>query len=110
MHFVISEMKFVKQVLFKYPDFSQPFDIYTDNSSFQLGSVISQNDWPIAFYSRKLTLAQQNYTTMEKELLLVVETAQQYQHILLGHRCRFFAITRTLVLTTFNLNASVVGA
>jgi hypothetical protein len=33
-----------KQVVLKYPDFSQPFDIYFDDSSFQLGSVISQND------------------------------------------------------------------
>jgi RNase H-like domain found in reverse transcriptase len=39
------------QVLLKYPDFTKPFDVYTYASDFQLGAVISQDKWPIAFYS-----------------------------------------------------------
>jgi RNase H-like domain found in reverse transcriptase len=78
------------QVLLKYPDFSKPFDIYTDASDYQLGAVLSQDGCPVAFYSCKLNRKQQNCTTMEKELLSVVETAQQYCHILLGPTCRFF--------------------
>ena len=31
-----------KEVLLTYPDFNQPFDIHTDASDVQLGSVISQ--------------------------------------------------------------------
>jgi hypothetical protein len=64
-----------RQVLLKDSDFSQPFDIYTDASDAQLGAVISQKERPIAFYSRKLNSAQRNHTTMEKELLSVVETS-----------------------------------
>jgi RNase H-like domain found in reverse transcriptase len=78
-----------RQVLLKYPDFSKPFDVYTDASDYQLGAVISQQSWPIAFYSRKLNAAQLNYTTMEKELLSIIETSQQYRHILLGNHCTF---------------------
>jgi RNase H-like domain found in reverse transcriptase len=85
-----------RQVQLKYPNFSKPFDIYTDASDNQLGAVISQNRWPVAFYSCKLNRAQQNYTTMEKELLSVVETAQQYRHILLGATCRFFCDHKNL--------------
>jgi RNase H-like domain found in reverse transcriptase len=79
-----------RQVLLKYPDVTKPCDVYTDSSNFQLGAVISQNDWPIACYSRKLNSAQQNYTTKEKELLSIVETSQQYRHILLNNHCNFY--------------------
>jgi RNase H-like domain found in reverse transcriptase len=95
-----------RQVLLKYPDFTQPFDVYTDASDYQLGSVISQSAWPIAFYSRKLTPAQKNYTTMEKELLSIIETSQQYRHILLGNHCTFYCDHKNL---GFDKNVSVVG-
>jgi RNase H-like domain found in reverse transcriptase len=43
-----------KETLLAYPDFDKPFVIHTDASHTQLGAVISQNNKPIAFYSRKL--------------------------------------------------------
>ena len=42
-----------RKVLLNYPDFSKPFDIFTDASDYQLGGVITQDGMPIAFYSRK---------------------------------------------------------
>ena len=38
-----------KEVVLAYPDFSKIFEIYTDASTTQLGAVITQNNWPIAF-------------------------------------------------------------
>jgi hypothetical protein len=92
-----------RQVLLKYPDFRKPFDIQTDTSDFQLGAVISQDTWPVAFYSQKLNSAQQNYTTMEKELLSIVETSQQYRHILLGSQCNFYCDHKNLGFHNFKL-------
>jgi hypothetical protein len=40
------------KVLLSYPDFNKPFHIHTDASHYQLGAVISQDNRPIAFYSR----------------------------------------------------------
>ena len=45
-----------KQTILAYPDFSQPFEIHTDASHYQLGAVISQGGKPIAFYSRKSSM------------------------------------------------------
>jgi hypothetical protein len=49
-----------KDVVVAYPDYSKVFEIYTDASSKQLGAVITQDNRPIAFFSRKLSDAQPN--------------------------------------------------
>ena len=74
-----------REVLLDYPDFNAPFEIHTDASKLQLDAVISQKGKPIAFYSRKMNSAQQNYTTTEKELLSIVETIKGFRNIILGH-------------------------
>jgi hypothetical protein len=61
----------VKKVVLAYPDFTKPFDIYTDASTKQLGAVITQDNWPIAFFSWKLSDAQSKYTVTKLELLVI---------------------------------------
>ena len=45
-----------RETLLVYPKFIKPFVIHTDDSKIQLGTVINQENKPIAFYSRKLNL------------------------------------------------------
>jgi hypothetical protein len=52
-----------KETLLTFPNFNEPFHIFTDTSKYQLGMVNMQNNKPLAFYSRKLNSAQQLYTT-----------------------------------------------
>jgi putative transposase len=76
-----------KETILTFPNFNEPFHIYTDASKYQLGVVvIMQNDKPIAFYSRKLNSVQKRYTTGEQELLSIVETLKEFRNILLGQQ------------------------
>ena len=82
----------IKDTLLVLPDTNRQFLIETDASDYQLGAVIKQfNDklkqnMPITFYSQKLTPTQQNYTTIEKELLSIVEVFKEFHQMLLGSK------------------------
>ena len=73
-----------EDVLLRHPDQNIPFHINTDASIYQLRLVILQQYIPVAYYSRKLSIAQQIYTTIGQELLSVVETLRNYRSMLLG--------------------------
>ena len=88
-----------REVFLAYPDFNAPFEINTDASKLQIGAVISQKGKPIAFYSRKMNSAQQNYTTTEKELLSIVETLKEFRNILLGHQITVYTDHKNLTNT-----------
>jgi hypothetical protein len=72
------------EVVLAYPDFSKSFDIYTDASTKQLGAVITQDNRPIAFFSRNLSDTQSKYTVTELELLAIVETLKEFNGMLWG--------------------------
>ena len=87
-----------EDVLLLYPNFTDPFDIFTDASKLEQGSVISQSGRPVAFYSCKLNPAQQRYTTAECKLLSIVKTLKEFGNILLGQQ---------VVVHTFHLNLTL---
>ena len=93
-----------KETILAYPDFSKPFVIHTDASDYQIGAVISQDNKPIAFFSRKLKDAQTRYTTTEKELLAIVETLKEFRSILLGQSIKVYTDHKNLTHKNFNTN------
>jgi hypothetical protein len=91
-----------QETLLHYPDFNKPFEIHTDASHHQIGAVITQNNKPVAFYTRKLRDGQHNYTTTERELLAIVETLKEFRTILLGHQIKVYTDHKNLTFTQFN--------
>ena len=61
-----------KETVLAYPDFSKPFEMYTDASSTQLGAMITQDNRPILFFSRKSSTSQQNYSVTKIELWAII--------------------------------------
>ena len=79
-----------RDVVLAYPDFSKKFVLYTDASKRQLGAVITQDNRPIAFFSRKLNSAQSKYSITELELLSIVETLKEFKGMLLGQKIEVY--------------------
>ena len=94
-----------KDTLLAYPDHNLPFHVETDASDYQLGGRLyqmQQNDEgqlvprDIAFYSWKLSGPQKNYTTIEKELLGIVETMKNFQDMIYGGQIHIYTDHKNL--------------
>ena len=86
-----------------HPDFNKEFILSCDSSDIALGAYLGQKDnsdiiRPIAYFSKKLNMAQRKYTIFEKELLSVVEAIKSFKYYLYGRyfivRCDNAALTK----------------
>lgn len=70
------------------PDGTKPFVLRTDASQAGIGAMLLQESnrqlFSVSYFSRKLSAAECNYSTVEKELLAVVEGIMQYYFYLYG--------------------------
>ncbi|CAF3781301.1 unnamed protein product [Rotaria socialis] len=60
----------------------EEFQVFCDASDYGIGGCVKQAEKIIGFYSRKLKISEMNYSTIEKELLGIVETLKFYRHLL----------------------------
>ena len=97
-----------REVLLAYPKYRERFDIYTDASTRQLGAVITQDGKPIAFFSRKLSKAQQKYSITELELLSIVECLKEFKGMLWGQKLRVYTDHKNLVRDALGLTCDRV--
>uniref|UniRef100_A0A8C5PCP2 ribonuclease H n=1 Tax=Leptobrachium leishanense TaxID=445787 RepID=A0A8C5PCP2_9ANUR len=81
---------FTQAPILKQPDINLPYSLETDASDIALGAILSQKSGiknllhPVAFYSRRLTPAEKNYSVGEKELLAIKSALEEWRHLLEG--------------------------
>jgi hypothetical protein len=97
-----------KEVVLAYPDFTKPFEIYTDTSTMQLGSVITQGNRPIAFFSRKLSVTQTKYSVTKIELLAIVVTLKELRGMLWGQKVKVYTDHKNLTQDALGLTSDRV--
>jgi hypothetical protein len=91
-----------------YPDFTKLFGIYTDASTMQLGSVITQGNRQIAFFSRKLSVTQTKYSVTKIELLAIVETLKELKGMLWGQTIKVYTDHKNLTQDALGLTSDRV--
>ena len=98
----------VKDVALAYPDYSKEFEIYTDASSPHMGAVITHQNWPITFFSRKLSTMQQKYRVTEIEVLAIMETLKEFKDMLWGGKIKVYTDHKNLIQDALGLTSDRV--
>ena len=94
------------------PDFEKTFEVHTDASDRAIGGVLVQEGHPIAF-DRKLSDAERNYSTHEKEMTTVVHCLGIWRVYLVGPKFvvktnNVLQDTKEIVATTSSV-AGILG-
>ena len=76
--------------------------MHINASNFAIGCVLAQPgehklDYPISFASRQLNDAEVNYTTIEREGLVMVYAVKKFRHYLLANQFIFFVDHQALL-------------
>ena len=74
-----------------HPDLERPFTLYTDASKIEVGAVLLKRgadgiERAVSFFSKKLSSAQRNYSTFERELLAVICALEHFRVYLLARK------------------------
>ena len=76
-------------------DWNKEFHVHIDASSVALGVVLVQPskgdlDHSIVFANRKMSFAERNYTTIERDGFTMVYELQKFRHYMLGDHFKMF--------------------
>ncbi|GFS56357.1 retrovirus-related Pol polyprotein from transposon opus [Trichonephila clavipes] len=87
------------------PVLNRPFQLYTDASATIVGACLAQNDengmeHPIAFYSRKLTTCQLNWSTIEREAYAVLSALKKFDCWIFGSQIQVVSDHNPLTFLT----------
>ena len=84
------------------PNWDKSFHMFVDASDVAIGSSLmqlSEPNWyrPVYYASRKLSTAERNYLTIEREALGMIYSVNKFRHYLLGRKFTFHVDHSTLL-------------
>jgi hypothetical protein len=95
------------------PDTKKPFVVHCDASNYAIGAVLQQDQGnglqPIAYLSKKLSLAERKYPVHEQELFAIIEALEHWNHHLEGAEHTVTIRTDHKSLTQFQTQPMLSG-
>uniref|UniRef100_A0A4W5K794 Gypsy retrotransposon integrase-like protein 1 n=1 Tax=Hucho hucho TaxID=62062 RepID=A0A4W5K794_9TELE len=91
--------RFTSAPILHHPNPELPFTVEVDASNTGIGAILSQRHgsplklYPCAYYSRKLSPAEQNYDVGNRELLAMKAAMEEWRHWLEGSKHPFVILT-----------------
>lgn len=86
--------------ILRFPTFDELFTIECDASNIAIGGVLSQRNRIVDFFSEKLNVAKQKYSSYDLELYAIVQSLRKWRHYLLPKE--FVVFTDNQNLSFFN--------
>ena len=77
-------------------DPQRPLVVETDASEVAIAASLSQDNRPVAFFSRTLTSSEKNHSAVEKEAYAIVEAIRKWRHYLLGRHFKLITDQRSV--------------
>jgi len=86
------------------PDMSKPWIIMADSSKIAASAILMQREneradsacYVVSYASRKLLPREQNYATIEQELLSILFALSKFNHYIYGHQISVYSDHRAL--------------
>lgn len=92
--------------LLVHPEPNAPVALTCDASNFMVGAALHQrvgDTWePLAFFSTKLSLTEQNYSAFDRELLAIYKSVKHFRHLLEGRHFVIFTDHKPLIFAFTN--------
>ncbi|KAL0371812.1 UNVERIFIED_CONTAM: Retrovirus-related Pol polyprotein from transposon [Sesamum calycinum] len=91
----------LKSIIFFLPvlrlsNFFHPFDVTMDASQVAFGAVMSQQCYPIAFFSKKMSPHMQAASAYEREMFAIIEFVHKWRQYLLGRKFHIYTDQKSL--------------
>jgi hypothetical protein len=101
-----SKLSLKKAVTLSFPSADAPISLMTDCSNTCAGAVLQQkegNRWqPLGFFSKKLSDAQQKYSTFDRELLAIYMAIKHFRYLIEGRNLIVYTDHKPLVYALMN--------
>jgi hypothetical protein len=98
--FRVLKKKIKEQPILVLPDFGKTFQVRCDASRIAIGAVLSQDNRPTSYFSKKLNDAKEKYSTYDKEFYVVIQALKKWRHYLIPKEFVLYSDNQALQFIT----------